>query len=57
MGYTTKYFIKTENAPNNRSKKLLMSVFKRPTKGNSTIDKILTRLMSSGKDFFFIISH
>ena len=52
MGYMTKYVTKTESAPNNRSKRLLMSVFKRATKDNPTIDKILTRLMSQVSTFF-----
>ena len=48
----TKYVTKTESSPNNKSKKLLMSVFKRATKDNPTIDKILTRLMSQVSTFF-----
>ena len=46
LNYMTKYVTKTETAPNNRSKRMLMAMFKRITAGNPSIDKILSKLMS-----------
>lgn len=51
----TKYVTKTESAPNNRSKRLLMSTFKKETQVNPSIDKLLTRLMSQASKLFFLL--
>ena len=54
-GYMTKYVTKTESNENNRSRKQLLSTFKKASEGNATVAKTLTRLMNQVRYFIMIL--